>query len=124
MFMYIILGIVAVAALGYVVSLFLSKKASRIQKLVALGALVLSGLVLIICGAIIIFGGGTEAKDPYAFPLDAKPAEPEGMSNTAEFMIFLLVLLVLFGFIIIMGLRQQKKNASGTGKNKPQKFGF
>jgi amino acid transporter len=124
MFMYVILGIVAVGALGYVVSLFLSKKSSQIQRLVALGALILSGIVLIICGAILIFGGGTEIKDPYAFPLDPKPVEPEGMSQTTEFFIFLIIILLFFGFIIFWGLREQKKHASGTDKNKPQKFGF
>jgi amino acid transporter len=122
--MYVILGIVAVVALGYVISLFMSKKSSRIQRLVALGALILSGIVLIICGAIIIFGGAAENNDPYAFPLDPKPVEPEGMSNTAEFLIFLVILLLFFGFIIFWGIREQKKLAAGTGKNKPQGKGF
>jgi TRAP-type C4-dicarboxylate transport system permease small subunit len=121
--MNIILGIVALLALGYVVSLFLSKKSSKTQKLVALGALILSGIVLIICGAVIIFGG-TEAKDLYAFPLEIKPAEPEGMPKTAEFLILVVIILVLLGLIVFFYLREQKQLAQGKDKNNTQNKGF
>jgi amino acid transporter len=124
MFLYIILGIVAVAALGYLVSLFLSKKSSQTQKLVALGALILSGLTILICGAVIIFGGHAEIKDPYAFPLDPKPLEPEGMSKTAEFLILLVIILILVGIIVFLYFREQKELASGKGKNKTKGKGF
>jgi cytochrome bd-type quinol oxidase subunit 2 len=116
--MYVILGILAVIALGGIVYLFLSKESSHLLKMVALGALILSGIALGICGAVLIFGGDEKGNDLYAFPLDPTPVEPEGMSDTTELIIFLLMLFLIFGFIVFLGLREKKKHTAVTGKGK------
>jgi amino acid transporter len=123
--MYVILGILAVLALGGIVYLFLSKKSSKLQKLVALGALILSGIALGICGAVLIFAGDAEDADPFAFPLDVKPVEqPKGMSNATEFIILALVLLLFFGFIAFIWFRDKKRQAAESGKEKNRNSGF
>jgi predicted permease len=123
--MYVILGILAGLALGGMIYLLLSKKSSKIQKLVALGALVLSGIALGICGAIIIFAGDAEQVDPFAFPLDVKPVEQsKGMSNTVEILILVLILLIFFGFIAFIWFREKKKQAAEASKDKGRGTGF
>ena len=111
MALYIVLGILAFLALGGLVYLFLSKKSSRIQKLASLGALILSALVLVICGAIIIFGGATDTPEYYIFPLNEPIEEQQHRSNTTEFLIFFIILVLVFGFIIFLGVREQQKSA-------------
>jgi preprotein translocase subunit YajC len=123
--MYVILGILAFLALGGIIYLFLSKKSSKIQKLVALGALILSGLALGICGTIIIFAGDAEQVDPFAFPLDVNPVEqPKGVSNTVEVLILLLVLIIFFGFIVFLWSREKKRQTAETSKDKNRNTNF
>ena len=112
----ILLGILAAAALGGLIYLFLSKKSSRVQKMAALGALILSGLALGICGVFLIFSGGSEAgKDPYALPSAAE--QPKTSTNIRDLLVLLVVLLLFFGFIIILGMRERKKHKLDMSKD-------
>ena len=109
--MLIVLGILAVSVLGGIIYVFTSPKSSRIQKLAALGAIIISGLTILVCGIILIFGGGGQS-DPYSFPLAAETTSgaAEGSSRIGELIIFLVILLLIFGYIIYAGIREQKKN--------------
>ena len=113
--MLIVLGVLAIAALGGIIYVFISEKSSKMQKYTALGALALSGLAILICAMILIFGSG-QPNDPYAFPLAAETVQPEPNTRTAEAIIFLVVLLLIFGLIIYFGIRDHKKKAV----NKPE----
>jgi protein-S-isoprenylcysteine O-methyltransferase Ste14 len=121
--MYVVLGILAFLALGCVLFIFLSNKSSRHEKLAALGALILNGLVLGICGVLLIFVGTSVEEDPYAFPLDPPPPEPERMSSGMQLLIWVIILMLFFGAIVFLWFREQKKLAQ-TGKNKTQGTGF
>lgn len=118
--MFIVFGILAAAALGGIIYIFLSKKSSRIQKLFALGALVLSGLAVAICGVFLIVGKDASDKpDPYSFPLAVEAAKPGPKINVVALVIFLIILLAFFGFIIYIGIRDQKirkKEEAASGK--------
>jgi amino acid transporter len=111
--MFIVLGIFAAAALGGMIYLFLSPKSSRPLKLAALAALILSGLTIGVCSVLVVFRGSSSAEeDPYAFPLvveEVSPASPP--PNIAGFIIFLVILLIVFGLIIFLGLRDRKIRA-------------
>ena len=110
--MLVVLGILAAAALGGIIYLYLSPKSSKMQKLAALGALVLSGITLLICGLFLIFGGNQEKADPYAFPEEAVEAvHSRTKTQVTELVIFLLVLLILFGFVAFLGYRDRKRRA-------------
>jgi len=105
--MLVILGILAAVALGGMFFMFFSPKSSEVQKKAALGALIVCGLVLSICAFIVIRNLGNEA-DPYALPPETLEVHTGG-GNLLELLIFLFVLLGIFGFIIYMGIRQKKK---------------
>jgi amino acid transporter len=111
--MLVVLGILAVAALSGLVYFYLSPKSTKTQKLAALGALALCGLALLICGIFLIFGN-EEKKDPYAFPVAAEAAQPKPKAQVFELVIFLIALLLLFGFVVFLGYRDQKKRALGN----------
>ena len=111
-FMLVFLGILAALALGGIIYIFLSKKSSKIQKLASLGALILSGLVLGVCSVILVFGNAGQAEDPYAFPLAAEKAEPSDNADFIQLSIFLVILVAIFGFIIYLGIREQKRKQS------------
>jgi flagellar basal body-associated protein FliL len=117
--MYVVLGILAFLALGGITYLFLSKKSTKIEKLAAMGALILSGLVLGICGAVLIFAGDAEEVDPFVFPLDPQPVEqPKSMSNATELLILVLVLLIFGGFIAFIWFREKKRLAAEAEASK------
>jgi cytochrome bd-type quinol oxidase subunit 2 len=109
--MLVVLGILAAAALGGITYLYLSSKSSKMQRLAALGALVLSGLTLLICGLILIFGNNRQKADPYAFPIAEQEAQSGAKTQVIELVIFILVLLVLFGFVLFLGYRERKRQA-------------
>ena len=115
--MVIVLGILAVAALGGIIYLFLSPKSSKVLKFTALGALVLSGIAILVCGFVLVFGSPDEKTDPYAFPLAVGGAPQSGpKTNVVELTIFLVVLLLILGIIVLLGFRNQKKR---TAKKTP-----
>ena len=114
--MLVVLGILAVAAIGGIVYIYISPKSVKIQKMAALGAIILSGLAILICGIILIFGGG-QPTDPYSFPVtETQSPQSTVSSNLSELILFLVVLLSIFGIIIYLGVKDQKKK---TGK-KPE----
>ena len=127
--MLVILGILAVLGLGGIIYLFISPKSTKMQKSIALGALVLSGLALLICVVIIILNLTGAEEDPYAFPLAVEAPQPVPRSNIAELVVFLLVLLLAFGIIIFIGIRDYKRreaektssNQTGPKKAAPEK---
>ena len=108
--MLIILGILAAAALGGIIFLFVSPKTAGLQKKAALGALLLCGLALGICTAVIVVNIAGENKDPYAFEPEAVEIK-SGNSNMPELLIFLVILLAVFAFILFMYRRDRKKQA-------------
>ena len=109
--MLILLGILAASSLGAIIYIFRSQKSTKIQKYAALGALILSGIAVLICGFLIIFGGGAQ-NDPYHFPLAAETApQVEANSRIGELLIFLVIFLLVFGFIIYSGIKDQKNKA-------------
>ena len=117
--MYIFLGILAAVAMAGVIYLFLSKKSSKLQKLAALGVLVLNCLVLAVCGIIVVTNIVTVQKDDYAFPLIPEEPKPAAGENYIMIIIFLVILLAFFGFVIYVGVKDQKnKNVKTAGKNK------
>ena len=102
------MGILGAAALGGLIYLFISAKSSKTMKKAALAALIASGIALIVCAIIVVIRltGGND--DPYAFPPDTVEIGHSG-SNIFEILIFLFVMVAVFGFIIYMGLREKKK---------------
>ena len=108
--MLIFLAIFAAAALGGIIFLFISPKSSRLQKKAALGALILSGLTLLVCGVIVVLNITGKDKDPYAFPLAIEDAQPVSRTNFFELIVFLVLLIVIFGFIIFVSIREKRKN--------------
>ena len=106
--MYIILGILAAAALGGLFYLFFSPKSSGIQKKAALGALILSGAALIVCSVIIVVNSVANKEDPYAFPVEVEEIQTSG-NSTLGFFVFLALLLGVFVFIVFIGIREKKK---------------
>ena len=108
--MVVFLGILAAAALGGIIYIFLSKTTSKLQKLAALIALILSGVALCICGAIIIFSGDAKSEDVFYLP-DILEEKKTGSDNDVMHYIFYLVIIVLLmGFVIFAGMKDQKKN--------------
>ena len=110
--MLIVLGILAVAALGGIIYLFISPKSSKIQKTAALGALILSGLAFLICVIIVILNMAGGQTDPYAFPPAVEGPQPTTRGTNTEMLIFLLLLLLVFGIIVFIGIRDHKKRQS------------
>ena len=108
--MFIILAFLAVIALAGIIYLFISPKSTGLQKKAALVALILSGAALFICGTIVVLNLTKKEKDPYAFPLVIEEAEAAAKSNIFELIVFLVLLLVLFAFILFVGLRERKKH--------------
>ncbi|MDR0718493.1 MAG: hypothetical protein LBF78_02565 [Treponema sp.] len=110
--MLIFLGVLAAALLGWLIYTFLSRKSVKSIKLAALVALVLSGISLAVCGVFIVLGTGTSsAKGPYPV-LAALEEAPAGSDDDGLVIaIILILLLAFFGFIIFLGLKDQKKNA-------------
>ena len=120
--MLFVSGIIAVIALGGILYLFFSPKSSKIQKLAAMIALLASGLTLGICGFILIFGG-PDTGDPYAFPLAMDKTPPPAKTNKIELVIFLILFAALLGFIVFIGLREQKRlNDKKNASDDPGKF--
>ena len=116
--MLVILGILAAAALGGLIYLYLSPKSTKMQKMAALGALGLSGLVILVCGLLLVFGGAGEKEDPYAFPAVVEAPQPKSNARVSELVIFLVVLLLVFGAVMFLGFRDQKKKARARNENK------
>ena len=106
--MIFLMGILGALALGGMVFLFISPKSSKLQKKAALFALIVSGAALVICAIIVFIGLAGGNDDPYAFPPDAAEVRHSGI-NILEILIFLFVLIAVFGFIVYMGLRERKK---------------
>ncbi|MCL2834313.1 MAG: hypothetical protein FWD78_14165 [Treponema sp.] len=121
--MLVVLGIIAVLALGGIIYIFFSKKSSKILKLAALIALILSGLTLGVCGTVLVLGGTSHEADPYAFPLETASAAPKPNSGVSQLIVYLVLLVAVFGIIIFLGIRDQKKNNTAAGsaekENKP-----
>ena len=116
--MLIVLGILAMAALGGIIYLFLSPKSSKMQKMAALGALGLSGLAVLICGLFLAFGGSGEKEDPYAFPAVVEAPQPKSNARITELVVFLVALLLIFGVVIFLGIRDQRKKALARAEAK------
>jgi flagellar basal body-associated protein FliL len=105
------LGALAAGILGGIISVFLSKKSSKPLKLAALGVLVLSAIALAICAFILFSGPGASPAGPYDAPALTQSAPPAKGANIVGLVIFLVVLLVFFGFVIYFGMKDQKKKA-------------
>jgi flagellar basal body-associated protein FliL len=118
--MLIILGILAAVALGGIIYLYVSPKSTKIQKMAALGALGLSGLVILICGILLVLGGGVgEGNDPYAFPTTVvETPKPSSNARVSELIVFLVVLLLVFGFVVFLAIRDQKKKSQNKIQTK------
>ncbi|WP_169312611.1 hypothetical protein [Leadbettera azotonutricia] len=105
----IFLGILAVGILVVIVYFFLSKKSSKTLKLAALGALILSGIALAVCAFFLFSGSGVSPAGPYDAPALTQAAPPAKNTNITGLVIFLALLLAFFGFIIYLGMKDQKK---------------
>jgi amino acid transporter len=110
--MLIFLGILAVALLGGMIYTFLSRKSVKSIKLAALIALVLSGISLAVCGIFIVLGADTSSAEGLYPVLTAVEEAPAGSGDDILVIaIILIILLAFFGFIIFLGLKDQKKKA-------------
>jgi cbb3-type cytochrome oxidase subunit 3 len=91
---------------------FLSKKSSKGLKLLALAALILSGVAVSVCGFFIAFGFSVEAKEgameQIIFNEPPVPAQDTSMTG---FAVFLAVLIIFFTVIIFLAVRDQKRKA-------------
>jgi hypothetical protein len=118
----VILGILAAAVLGGIIYLFFSPKSSHALKLAALAALVVSCLTLGVCAVVLFNGSGGDEEAELVLPIPVEPKEPATASSPAGLIVFLVLLLAFFGFIIFMGIRDQKKRAddkTATGLKGP-----
>ena len=119
--MIIVLGILAAIGLVGIIYLFKDEKSSRLLKLSALGALILIGLTIIVCSILLIFFEPAEVQDPYAFPIvpPQEQTEPQPASNILQLIIFLIISILLLGFIVYIYMKQHKKHENkDQSKNK------
>jgi cellobiose-specific phosphotransferase system component IIC len=114
MFLLIPLGLVSLAGVAY---LAVSRKTDTKVRFAALGALALMMVAAIICLFVIFSGGSIQKVQPLP---DALPSEIPPPSGTNFLALIPLVIIVaaLFGLVIIMGLREQRKKAAGIEKSK------
>ncbi|MCL2480014.1 MAG: hypothetical protein FWF22_10950 [Treponema sp.] len=123
--MIVVLGIIAALALGGIIYLFLSKKSSKLQRLAALVALILSGVALGICGVILIYGETAAKVDPYANPFATANAKPVADTGFNQLILYLVMLVLVFGAIIFLGVRDQKRRDSAkTAENNKKSSDF
>ncbi|MDR1566027.1 MAG: hypothetical protein LBS48_01930 [Treponema sp.] len=109
----VFLGFLAAAVLGGMIYVFLSRKSSKALKLAALIALIMSGFTLGIC-AVILFGGSSGGEEAdLVFTVLTEPEQPVKAANPLALVLFLVFLLVFFGFIVFIGMRDRKKKAVG-----------
>jgi preprotein translocase subunit YajC len=109
----VILGIIGAALLVMMFYFFLSRKSSKGLKLLALGALIVSGITMAVCGFFIAFGArAVEEEEILEQAILNEPAAPEKTGGIVNFVIFLAVLVIFFGVIIFLGIRDQRKRAA------------
>jgi heme/copper-type cytochrome/quinol oxidase subunit 2 len=108
--MLIFLGVLAAALLGGMIYTFLSTKSTKSIKLAALIALALSGISLAVCGIFVVLSGGAApAEGLYPVPAAVEEAPVDSGNDILVIAIILVILLAFFGFIIFLGLKDQKK---------------
>ena len=102
------LGIITLAGIIYMA---VSRKSSFTLRLVALGALALMVVTIIIC-LLFIFGVIETAVEPVQSMPDAPPPpEPTSEnSNPGPLILLIIFLLAMFGGIIFLSLREQKRS--------------
>ena len=107
--MLVVLGILGALGLGAIIFLFLSPKSTRMQKFAALGALIVSAIAILICGICLIFIEPVEEDSLYYFPLPNEVSQPKPQNNIIELIVFLVVMVLLFGLIVFLWMKEQKK---------------
>ena len=116
--------ILSLGLLGLIIYFAFSNKSSRILKLSAIGALALICLALIVCGFILIFGGGSD-EDQITLPVFADAAPQQ--ERAAGPMDIILLLVFLFGLAIVIYVamkreKERKKAMTPSLSNVPLKF--
>ena len=115
----IILSVMAIGSIGYIIYVFRDKGSSRLLKLASLGALILIGLAIVVCSIILIFFRPAEVQDPFTVPLMLpvdQPAEPETPSNLLQMIIFIIISLLILGFIVYIYMRQHKNHQADSNQ--------
>jgi preprotein translocase subunit YajC len=108
----VILGIIGTALLIMMFYFFLSKKSSKGLKLLALAALIASGTTMAVCGVFIAFGAqAVEEEELLEHEILNEPVTPEKTGGGAGLAIFLAILIIFFGVIIFLAVRDQRKKA-------------
>jgi preprotein translocase subunit YajC len=109
----VVLGIIAAVLLGMMFYFFLSRKSSKGLKLLALVALVVSGVTMAVCGFFIVFSArAVEEEELLEYEILNEAPAPEKTGSVAGFVILLAVLAVFFGIILFLGLRDRRKKAA------------
>jgi len=103
-FIGIVIGIIIMAAMIY---LALDKKSNFHTRIASLAALAVMILTIIIC-LIIIFSDDKVHIDPSTLIVGA-PVEVKEDNNLAGLMISIIFLLALFGIILFLAMREQRK---------------
>jgi amino acid transporter len=108
----VLLGIIAAGLLGMMFYFFLSKKSSNGLKLLALAALVISGVAMAVCGFFIVFGARAveEEGSLEQIIMNERPVPVEKTSITG-LILFLVVMIIFFGVVIFLGVKDRKKKA-------------
>jgi len=106
--------ILSAGLLGLIIYFAVSRKSSRHLKLAAFIALGLIVLALVVAGFFLIAGPGESAHE-IPLPVFQEGTVPVEDSNIVEVVIFLVIFLLILGFIIASALRKQRKK-EGEGK--------
>ena len=107
--MQVVLAIISVVLLGMIINFAVSRKSSRLLRLVALAALGLIGLSLGVASIFLAASGSNHETEEEHLPifLDAPTEAPES-SNTVEIIVFLAILSVIIALIAVVGSRDHK----------------
>ena len=122
--MLVIAIILSLGLLGVIVFFVFSPKSSSLLRMAGIGALGLICLTLVICGLILIFGGGDDG-DEITLPIFADAAPQQEPTVGVFEIVVLFIFLFAIAMIIYVAMKKEKlrkKAITPSLANVPLKF--